>query len=121
MANRVVTQIETETSTFLMEGVDVIIPNTSRDFTEGENTTRRGEYTSAKRVDSAVKHLRNTIESVGEMLHSSIDVLSPNEYEAEFSIATDIKTGLPFIASSELGAGIKIKLKWKSNNSEEKE
>jgi len=116
MSDRFVTEVETDTGTFLLEGTEIELPEAfiERSFPSAEGQRDGSEVTGHLNSSDAAKKLSETIEGVGGVVKKSIETMKPQEYEVEFSIGMDLKTGLPFVVSNKISGGIKVTLKWKS-------
>lgn len=71
------------------------------------------ETTAASKLLGTVQKLRNSLQGVFRMIHSSMKDSSPDEWGAELTIGFKGKTNpIPVFVSGEANAAIKIHAKW---------
>ena len=112
---RSITSIELETGTLLIEGSEVDFSDEIKaELSATEQTARGGERTSAGEPKALASRMKKMIHAVSSTISSSVAEANPDEWEVEFSLGADIKTGVPFVVSNTLEGAIKVKLTWKS-------
>ena len=114
---RVITSIELEEGSLFIEGSDVDISEELKgELTASSRTARGGERTSAGEPKVLASRMKKMIQAVSSTISSSVADANPDQWEVEFSLGADIKTGVPFVVSNSMEGAIKVKLTWKSHS-----
>jgi len=108
----------------LVEVVDVVIPKEIQEKKKSSSSNniplpRGANHISmdSEKVKASISLLKDSLKSIANTVEEAFKENKPDEFSLEMNFGFAGKGAVPFIASAESNAGIKVKATWKKGSS----